>query len=114
MNSSEPQKPALTQDVVDLIAKTFPANEHATVSGLVRSFHWEPGPAVNERVHLDLLELSAGNLERLRELVATAQVNWRDIILAAEFDVLGDEIRQNERGKRRLAELAAKKVNPKT
>jgi hypothetical protein len=112
MISPDASKPPLSQPVSDLIYSTFPPDEHAAVSELVRSFHWAPGPAVDERVHLDLLEMSAGNLERLRELVATAHVNWRDIILAAEFDVIGDQIVQNERGKRRLEELAAHKLKP--
>jgi hypothetical protein len=111
MTSSDSTKPALSQTVLDLIQSTFPA-EHATVSELLQSVHWAPAPSVDERVHLDLLELSAGNLERLRELVATAHLNWRDIILAAEFDVVGDQIIQNERGKRRIAELASRKLKP--
>jgi hypothetical protein len=68
---------------------------------------------VDERIHLDLLEMSAGNLDRLRQLLASAQRDWRDIILAAEFDAIGDKIIQNERGKRRLAELAARQHKPK-
>ena len=109
MTSSDSARPALSQPVLDLIRSTFPAADYATVSALLQSVHWAPAPAVDERVHLDLLELSAGNLEGLRELVATAHVNWRDIILAAEFDVVGDQIIQNERGKRRIAELASRK-----
>jgi hypothetical protein len=112
MTSPDSTKPALSQAVLDLIQSTFPDSEHATVGALLQSVHWAPAPAVDERVHLDLLELCGGKLERLRELVATAHVNWRDIILAAEFDVVGDQIIQNERGKRRIAELASRKPKP--
>lgn len=112
MLSPDAAKPPLAPAVVELIHATFPPDERAIVHELIHSFHWTPGPAVDERVHLDLLELSNGNLNRLRDLVAAAQVNWRDIILAAEFDVVGDQIIQNERGKRRLAELAARKPKP--
>lgn len=111
MNTSDP-KPPLTQMVLDLIQSTFSLDEHAAVRELIQSVHWAPAAAVDERIHLDLLELSGGHLERLRELVASAHVNWRDIILAAEFDVVGDQIIQNERGKRRIAELASRKRKP--
>jgi hypothetical protein len=112
MTSSDSPTPPLSQTVLDLIQNAFPPTEHLAVRELIASVHWAPAPAVDERVHRDLLELSAGNLDRLRQLVATAHVNWRDIILAAEFDVVGDQIIQNERGKRRIAELAARKPKP--
>ncbi|HKF41019.1 MAG TPA: hypothetical protein VKB21_08005 [Candidatus Acidoferrum sp.] len=112
MPSFDAAKPPLTPAVLELIHANFPPQERAIVHELIQAFHWPPGPAVNERVHLDLLELSAGHLDRLRELVAAAQVNWRDIILAAEYDVVGDQIIQNERGKRRLAELTSRKRKP--
>lgn len=112
MTNSDSTKRTPSQPVLDLIQSTFPAAEYAAALELIQSVHWAPAPAVDERVHLDLLELAAGNLDRLRELVATAHVNWRDIILAAEFDVVDDQIIQNERGKRRIAELAFRKPKP--
>jgi hypothetical protein len=109
MNSPPPANPELSQSVRNFIRDTFPPGEQATVTELVRTFHYAPGPAVDERIHLDLLELSAGNLERLRQLVEYAQRDWRDLILAAEYDVIGEKIVQNERGKRRLEEFAERK-----
>jgi len=109
MTSPDASKPTPSQTVLDLIQKTFSPADQAAASELIQSFHWAPGPAVDERVHLDLLEMSAGNLDRLRELVEFAHENWRDIILAAEFDVVGEKIVQNERGKRRLEEIEARK-----
>jgi hypothetical protein len=112
MPSFDAAKPPLAPAVLELIHTNFPPKERAIVHELIQAFHWPPGPAVNERVHRDLLELSAGKLDRLRELLDAAQVNWRDILLAAEYDVVGDQIIQNERGKRRRAELASRKPKP--
>ena len=112
MTNSDSTKSPLSQTVLDLIQSMFLADDQVAVRELIHTVHWAPAPAVDERVHLDLLELAAGDLERLRQLVATARVNWRDIILAAEFDVVGDQIIQNERGKRRIAELASRKPKP--
>lgn len=109
MSSPDAGKPTPSQTVLDLIQRTFSPAEQSAAAQLIQSFHWTPGPAVDERVHLDLLEMSAGSLDRLRELVEFAHENWRDIILAAEFDVVGEKIVQNERGKRRLREIDDRK-----
>ena len=111
MTSSYPTNPELSQKVRDLIEKTFSAEEQPVASELVRSFHYSPGPAVDQRIHLDMIELAAGSLEKLRELAAHSLRDWRDLILAAEYDVMGEQIVQNERGKRRLEEFAERKKN---
>jgi hypothetical protein len=41
------------------------------------------GPAFDDRIHLDILEICVGNAERVRELVELAKVDWRDLIKAA-------------------------------
>jgi hypothetical protein len=76
----------------------------------VREFHWSLGPAFNERIHLDILEICGGKAEKVRELVELAKVDWRDLIVAAEYDVRDGKIVQNERGKIRLAELHVEKM----
>ena len=42
-------------------------------------------PSGLERIRFAALRLSGGNLDRLREAVAMAQVDWRDVLVAAGF-----------------------------
>jgi hypothetical protein len=46
----------------------------------------------------------------VRELVDLAKVDWRDLIVAAEYEVRDGKVVQNERGKIRLAELHVEKM----
>ena len=76
----------------------------------MREFHWSLGPAFDDRIHLDILEICGGKAERARELVELAKIDWRDLIMAAEYEVRDGKVIQNERGKIRLAELHAEKM----
>ena len=76
---------------------------------MIREFHWAPQPLIDERIHLDILEICDGKKENVREFVDLAKVDWRDLIMTAEYEVKNGKIIQNERGKIRLAELAVKK-----
>jgi len=42
-------------------------------------------PALLERVRSAAIRTSRGNMGRLREAVALAQLDWRDLLLAADF-----------------------------
>ena len=101
--------PKLSQRVQDLIAVKFGPAEQARARELVREFHWALAPLVDERIHLDMLEICSGKLEKLEELVGLAKVDWRDLIMAAEYEVQNGKIVQNERGRTRLAEVSAAK-----
>lgn len=41
--------------------------------------------AGNERIHLAVLKLSGGDLTKLRQTVREAQIDWRDVLMAAGF-----------------------------
>ena len=43
------------------------------------------GPAECERIRFAALKLSGGRLDRLREAVALAKTDWRDLLMAAGF-----------------------------
>jgi hypothetical protein len=47
-----------------------------------------------ERLRFAALKLSGGNLERLREAVELAKIDWRDLLMAAGF---GNNVRAHER-----------------
>ncbi len=102
--------PELSQRVTALIGEIFPPADAPRIRELVREFHWSLGPAFDDRIHLDILEICGGRAERVRELVDLAKVDWRDLIVAAEYEVRDRKIVQNERGKTRLAELHVEKM----
>jgi hypothetical protein len=102
--------PELSQRVTALIGEIFPPADAPHIREMVREFHWSLGPAFDDRIHLDILEICGGKAERVRELVELAKVDWRDLIVAAEYDVRNGKIVQNERGKIRLAELHVEKM----
>ncbi len=47
------------------------------------------GIEASERVQLALLKLSEGSLAKLAQLCAAAQVDWRDVLLWAEYPEQG-------------------------
>jgi hypothetical protein len=102
--------PEVSQRVTALIREIFPSAEVPRIRELLREFHWTLGPAFDDRIHLDILEICGGKAEKVRELVELAKVDWRDLIMAAEYEVKEGKIVQNERGKIRLAELHVEKM----
>jgi hypothetical protein len=112
MLSSKSNNPEPSEAVRALIQRIFPSDEQPIACELVRSFHWESAPAVDERIHLDMLEISEGSLEKLRTLLELANRDWRDLIMTAEYNHIDGKIVQNERAQRRLTELAQRKQEP--
>jgi len=100
----------LSQRVVALIEKIFSAADAPHIRGMIREFHWAPQPLIDERIHLDILEICNGKAEKVRELVDLAKIDWRDLIMVAEYVVTEGKIVQNARGQARLAEIAMKKI----
>jgi hypothetical protein len=65
----------------DRIAKEFAALQRAAVTDLLKSYNGtESG-----RVHWDILQLSNGDLEKVRYFVQAAQIDYRDILYWAEY-----------------------------
>jgi hypothetical protein len=101
--------PELSQRVAALIEKIFPAADAPQIRGMIQEFHWPLQPLIDERIHLDILEICDGKMEKARELVDLAKIDWRDLIMVAEYQVTEGKIVLNARGHRRLAEIAMKK-----
>jgi hypothetical protein len=101
--------PELSQRVAALIEKMFSAADVPQIRSMIREFHWAPQPLIDERIHLDILEICDGKMEKVRELVDLAKIDWRDLIMVAEYVVTEGKIVQNTRGQMRLAEIAMKK-----
>jgi hypothetical protein len=73
-----------SDDVVAVVQKTFPEGAHARVLELLDSYGIESYERERERVQLAILKLSEGDEEKLRELVAVAKRDYRDILFWAD------------------------------
>jgi hypothetical protein len=77
--------PRTRDEVVAVVQKTFPESAHARVLELVDSYGLESYERERERVQLGILKLSEGNEEKLREFVAVAKRDYRDVLFWAEY-----------------------------
>ncbi len=69
--------PTETRDLADLLLReecgnNLPFSEHSDAEGL-------------ERIRIAALKVSEGRLEKLEEAVKLAQIDWRDLLVAAGF-----------------------------
>ena len=72
------------EDVVLIVQKTFPETSHSRVIELIDTYGVESYERERERVQLAILKLSEGNEEKLREYVAVAKRDYRDVLFWAE------------------------------
>src|SRR5205807_162194 len=70
--------------VVAAVQKTFPECSHARVLELLDAYGIESYERERERVQLAILKLSEGSEEKLREFVAVAKRDYRDVLFWAE------------------------------
>lgn len=71
-------------DVVAVVEKIFPESSRARVRELLDGYGVESYERERERVQLAILKLSEGNEEKLREFVAVAKRDYRDVLFWAE------------------------------
>ena len=69
-------------DVLRIVERDF-ARDQSVVAGLLERYAAIDSKAA--RVHLAILKLSQGNLDKVREYVEVAKQDWRDVICAAEY-----------------------------
>src|SRR5437870_4813424 len=71
-------------EVVSAIAAAFPKSDWAPVLELLDTYGVESYERERERVQLAILKLSDGNEEKVREFVAVAKRDYRDVLFWAE------------------------------
>src|SRR2546430_17617958 len=76
--------PHSREDVVTAVRKMFSEDAHARVLELLDTYGVESYERERERVQLAILKLSEGNEEKLREFVAIAKRDYRDVLFWAE------------------------------
>ena len=93
--------PEPTERVQRHIAELFAAGERETATALLADECGDNLPLIREqdesemeRIRIAALRMSGGDLAKLREAVGIAQVDWRDLLVAAGF---GNDPRAHER-----------------
>jgi len=76
--------PHSRDEVVAVVQKSFPESAHARVLELLDTYGVESYERERERVQLAILKLSEGNEEKLREFVAVAKRDYRDVLFWAD------------------------------
>jgi hypothetical protein len=76
--------PPTRNEVVAAVQETFPESAHARVLELLDSYGVESYERERERVQLAILKLSERNEEKLRDFVAVAKRDYRDVLFWAE------------------------------
>jgi hypothetical protein len=72
-------------EVAASVQATFPLSSWARVLELLESYGVESYERERERVQLAILKLSAGSEEKLREYMAVAKRDYRDVLFWAEY-----------------------------
>ena len=78
------KQPHSRDEVVATAQKMFPQSAHDRVLELLDTYGVESYERERERVQLAILKLSEGNEEKLREFVAVAKRDYRDVLFWAE------------------------------
>src|SRR5438132_3450767 len=89
--------PHSREEVVAVVQKTFPETSYSRVLELLDCYGVEAYGRERERVQLAILKLSEGNEEKLREFIAVAKRDYRDVLFWAEYP---EESRLDTPGKR--------------
>ena len=85
----------LSPDVLVALQEKFAGEERNEAETILREFHWKLQPSVDERIQLNILH-TANDLERVRKLVELAKKDWRDVIMATEYELRDGKLVQTE------------------
>src|SRR5258708_35727498 len=87
--------PELSPSVISALHEKFSREQRDEVAMLLTEFHWKLRPEIDERIHLGILR-AANDLEHLKHLVKIAKQDWRDLIMAAEYELKDGKLVRNE------------------
>jgi hypothetical protein len=72
-------------EVIASVQAAFPKESWGRVLGMLDSYGVKSYERERERVQLDILKLSVGSEEKVREYVAVAKRDYRDVLFWAEY-----------------------------
>jgi hypothetical protein len=72
-------------DVERIVRRDFPSAEHATILAILHQYGTDDWEHERTRVQLAILKLANGSVAELRDHVAMAKEDYRDVLAAAEY-----------------------------
>jgi hypothetical protein len=93
--------------VLRKIKKMWPDADPQEILDLLNEYGTESYETGRTRVQLGILKLSAGDRERLPDLVKMAKVDWRDVLAYAEYP---EEMRTDPTRMRDMPEEEARSI----
>lgn len=72
-------------DVARVVRRDFPPADQPAALTLLQHYGTESWHREGPRVRLAILKLAAGNLEKLRATLRTAEADYRDVLAYAEY-----------------------------
>ena len=72
-------------DVERVVRREFPASQHAEATAILDAYDRDGSEAGRARIQLAVLKLSRGSLVELRRNVREAELDFRDVLAAAEY-----------------------------
>ena len=86
---TQPTPSVTDADVTRVIRREFANADVAAAEAIVQEYGRESYERELARVRLAALKLAAGNLDALRRHIGDAKVDFRDVLLAAEYPQAG-------------------------
>lgn len=83
--------PVTRQQLLDAIGRDYPASDSADVLAIIDQYGAEPHEREPERVRLAIVQLAAGDREKLPQLLNAAKVDYRDVLACAAAGPLSAE-----------------------
>src|SRR5687768_4581170 len=105
VTSSQPTPKVTSADVDRVVGRDYPPEQRSEVLATLQRYGNEEWHREVDRVRLAALKLAAGSLTALRSHVEIAQIDYRDVLAAAEYpsymkrDFHIDELPAEERAK---------------
>ena len=77
---------ALPEDILTKIRQDFPGGEMLPVIEMLTDLQREDAQLFTDRILRCIVFTAAGRFDQLAEAVALARLDWRDLIVGAEYD----------------------------
>jgi hypothetical protein len=79
---------AFPEDIIAKIRQDFSEDDELPILQLLTDFQ-KRNPTLNDRILRCIVFLANGNFEKFATAIRMAEIDWRDLICAAEYDELG-------------------------
>jgi hypothetical protein len=89
MEAQQPVPLVTRDDVERVVQRDYEPREHASALAILTEYAPDGQASEHARVHLAALKLAAGDIAELRARIDSAKLDFRDVLLAAEYPGAG-------------------------